>query len=161
MFEAIRKYFNLKILLSAILLAALAFGAFALILLSSKTDQRTPGSVTAIVNIVPAPTWTVALSVPTQATMATDTPSTPQSSGEIAIGSYVQVSGTGGSGLRLRVDASLEAEVRLLGDESEIFEVMDGPRLSGGYTWWYLVGPYDESRHGWAVEEFLIVAQNP
>jgi hypothetical protein len=69
--------------------------------------------------------------------------------------------GTGGKGLRLRVEPNLEAEVRLLGADDEIFEVQEGPQQSGGYTWWYLVGPYDEARHGWAVEDFLIVVQNP
>jgi len=161
MLDMLRKYFNLKILVSALLLALLAFGAFMLILLGSKPDKRSPESVTAIVNLIPAATWTEALVVPTQAQVVTDTPSRPTSSADIQIGSYVQVSGTGGSGLRLRVDASLDAEVRLLGDESEVFEVKDGPRQAGGYTWWFLVGPYDESRRGWAVEDFLVVVQNP
>jgi len=161
MLDTIRKYFNIKILISAVLLALVAFGVFAALVIGSKPKQRLTGSVTAIVNIVPAPTWTQALPAPTQAPTATSTPGGSQPAGEIVVGSYVQVSGTGGTGLRLRVEAGLEAEVRLLGGEDEIFEVKDGPQQAGGYTWWYLVGPYDESRRGWAVEDFLIVAQNP
>jgi len=159
--DTIRKYFNIKILLSAVLLALVAFGVFAALVVGSKPKQHLTGSVTAIVNVVPAPTWTQALPPPTQEPTATDAPGSSQPAGDIMIGSYVQVSGTGGTGLRLRVEPNLEAEVRLLGGEDEIFEVKDGPRQAGGYTWWYLVGPYDESRRGWAVEDFLIVAQNP
>ena len=161
MLDTIRKYFNLKIILSAVLLALVALGIFAALLLGSRPDKRPVGSVTAIVNVVAAPTWTPALALPTQPVIATDTPSSAQPSGVIATGAYVQVSGTGGSGLRLRVEANLEAQVRLLGDEDEIFVVEDGPVQAGGYTWWYLVSPSDETRHGWAVQDFLVVAQNP
>ena len=47
------------------------------------------------------------------------------------------------------------------GAEEEIFLVADGPQQVDNYTWWYLVGPFDESRHGWAVANFLRVVQNP
>jgi hypothetical protein len=49
----------------------------------------------------------------------------------------------------------------MLGAEAEVFQVSDGPREIDGYTWWYLVGPYDESRRGWAVANYLSVVQNP
>jgi hypothetical protein len=161
MLDTIRKYFSIKILLSAVLLALVTFGVFAALLLGSKPNNRHEGSATAIVNIIPAPTWTPALPPPTQVPTDTSTPNGSQPLGEIVIDAYVQVSGTGGTGLRLRVEPSLDAEVRLLGTEAEIFLVKDGPREAGGYTWWYLVGPSDESRRGWAVEDFLIVVQNP
>ena len=79
----------------------------------------------------------------------------------IAVGAYVQISGTGGDGLRLRTDPGLDSEVRILGAESEVFQVEDGPKDVDGFTWWYLVGPYDASRRGWAVSNYLSVVQNP
>ncbi|HZD55175.1 MAG TPA: hypothetical protein VE136_00510, partial [Anaerolineales bacterium] len=82
-------------------------------------------------------------------------------SGEVAIGAYVQITGTGGDGLRLRTGPGLSNEVRFLGLESEVFEVRDGPQEADGYTWWYLVAPFDETRNGWAVSGFLSVVQNP
>jgi hypothetical protein len=51
--------------------------------------------------------------------------------------------------------------VRILGAEEEIFLVIDGPQQADGYTWWNLEGPFDETRHGWAVSNFLRVVQNP
>jgi hypothetical protein len=86
-------------------------------------------------------------------------PSPP--AGEISIGAYVQILDTGGAGLRLRSEPSLNGQVLLLGSEAEVFEVKDGPVEMDGYTWWYLVGPFDETRRGWAVANYLNLVQNP
>lgn len=85
----------------------------------------------------------------------------PPPPGVLAPGAYVQISGTGGDGLRLRADAGLNAEVRFLGFESEVFRIDDGPREVDGYVWFNLVAPYDETRTGWAVSNFLAVVQAP
>jgi len=63
--------------------------------------------------------------------------------------------------LRMRSRPGLEGEIRFLGYEAEVFHVTDGPQSADGYTWWYLVAPYDESIQGWAVANFLAVVQNP
>jgi len=39
--------------------------------------------------------------------------------------------------------------------------VRDGPQEADGYTWWYLVAPYDENRAGWAASEFLAAIPSP
>lgn len=159
--KTILRYFRVKVLISSLLLALVAFAIILVLILSSKPDRRITGRVTAIVNIIPAPSPTSVLAMPTQVPTATSIPGDARSIGELGIGSYVQISGTGGTGLRLRVDASLEADVRLLGAEAEVFEVKGGPVQVEGYTWWYLVGPYDATRHGWAVSDYLLVVQNP
>jgi hypothetical protein len=79
----------------------------------------------------------------------------------IAIGSYVQVTGTGTVGLRMHEDASLDSDTQFLGMDTEVFKVSDGPRQADGYTWWYLVAPYDPARHGWAVANYLSAIANP
>ncbi|MEW6180050.1 MAG: SH3 domain-containing protein [Chloroflexota bacterium] len=75
----------------------------------------------------------------------------------IGIGVYVQISGTGGDGLRLRREPGINSEVLFLGYESEVFKVVEGPREADGFTWWYLTAPYDEKRSGWAASSFLRV----
>ena len=115
-----------------------------------------PGSIpgepgTAMVNIVQAPTETPVPVTPTDSV----NPTVQLAEGEIFQGGNVQISGTGGDGLRLRYTPGLESNVRLLGAEGEIFMVMDGPEEVDGYTWWYLENPEDRSRRGWAVAEFL------
>ena len=117
--------------------------------------------------MIPLPTATLTLPTTTPAivetpgatTEITDLPPPPP--GDLAVGAYVQVFGTGGDGLRLRTLPGLDNDVRLLGVEAEVFLVEDGPQQVDGFSWWYLVGPFDESRRGWAVSNYLAVVQNP
>ena len=161
MIAMLRKYFRLKVLLGAILLALVSFAVLIVALLAAKPEQTLTAQVTALVNIIPAPSSTPAISQPTPTSAPTAMPGDSQDEGVIEVGAYVQVSGTGGTGFRMRTYASLEAEVRLLGTEAEIFEVKDGPQQAEGYTWWYLVSPSDQTRQGWAVKDYLVAIQNP
>jgi len=77
--------------------------------------------------------------------------------GSIGIGAFVQVSGTEGDGLRLRKEPGLSSEMQFLGLDGELFQVGDGPVDQDGYTWWFVVGSYDETRQGWAAADFLEV----
>ena len=77
------------------------------------------------------------------------------------VGAYVQITGTAGAGLRFREKPGLEAPVLLLGAEAEVFRVEEGPQEIDGYVWWYLVGPYNPARRGWAVANYLEIVQNP
>ena len=77
--------------------------------------------------------------------------------GSIGVGVFVQVSGTGGDGLRLRKEPGLSSEMQFLGLDGELFQVGDGPVDQDGYTWWFVVGSYDETRQGWAASNFLEV----
>jgi hypothetical protein len=81
--------------------------------------------------------------------------------GEIAVGAYVQITGTQGDGLRLRSGPGLATTQLFLGGDAEVFQVRDGPKEADGYIWWYLVAPYDESRAGWAAANFLSVVPPP
>lgn len=121
-------------------------------------------SATAIVNIIKAPTATPLAPTPTAGNPVSPGEEIPGSSpaGEgIAVDAYVQIVGTGGDGLRLRDKAGLAGTMRLLGSEAEVFLVKDGPVETDGYTWWYLVGPFDDTRFGWAVANYLSIVQNP
>lgn len=118
---------------------------------------------TAVVNVILAPSSTPTSPAPTLTPSPTPTVNAPPPppAGSISLEAYVQVVNTGGDGLRLRVDPGLNGQVRLLGAEAEVFIVKDGPRELDGFTWWYLVGPYDETRRGWGVANYLSVIQKP
>jgi hypothetical protein len=150
----IGRYFSWKVLLGAVGLALISFIILSTLLWVSKPEQTVVDQGTAIVIMIPAPSPTPLVSAPTTIPTAGSDPVDAIQSGEIKIGSYVQVTGTAGTGLRLRMEPSLNSEIRLLGSE-------DGPRQAKGYTWWYLVGPYDDARHGWAVQDYLVVIQTP
>jgi hypothetical protein len=55
----------------------------------------------------------------------------------------------------MRANPSLAADVLLLGLESEVFEVLEGPSEADGYTWWLLSNPFDPTKQGWAADQFL------
>jgi len=118
---------------------------------------------TAVVQVIPAPTST-SPSVATIPPTPTTKPelSTPEANSQIKIGDYVQISNTGGDGLRVRSGPGTSNPPLFLGKESEVFKVTDGPKESDGYVWWNLAAPYDANRKGWAASNFLsVVAQQP
>jgi hypothetical protein len=80
---------------------------------------------------------------------------------QITLGDFVQVSGTGGDGLRLHVTPGVSSDVDYVAIESEVFITKDGPVDSDGYYWWLLRDPYSEKTLGWGVENYLSVVKNP
>jgi hypothetical protein len=151
-----------------LILGALGFGlalviSTLLLLWLTRPSQGVESPPTAAITIIPRPTDTPIIptatitQTPTQS--ATDLPLPPP--GDISIGAYVEITGTGGDGLRLRTGPGLEQDVRLLGIENEVFLVEDGPESVDGYSWWFVRGLFDESRRGWAVSNYLRVVQNP
>jgi hypothetical protein len=79
----------------------------------------------------------------------------------IAVDMFVQITGTGGDGLRLRSGAGTGNPPRFLGYEAEVFRVKDGPIFADGFTWWFLEAPYDPNRSGWAAATYLAVVTPP
>jgi hypothetical protein len=125
--------------------------AVTLVSIGWTSARQTPplGFVPADLTIIPPSTATPN---PTATALPAGT-STPI--GQIGIGAYVQITGTEGAGLRMRREPGQSADTVFVGEESEIFQVKDGPQQADGYTWWYLVAPYDENRAGWAAADYL------
>jgi len=157
----LRRLLTLPVILSAsglaclLTLATLAWFGF-----SASPPGADLGFAPADLTMIPAPTSTP----PPAPTLTPDplqvgTPTAP--AGTIAVGVYVQITGTGGDGLRLRSAPGLTGELLFLGEDAEVFLVRDGPQEANGYTWWRLVAPYDESRAGWAASNFLSVVPPP
>ena len=80
-------------------------------------------------------------------------------SDQIILEYYVQITGTGGNGLRLRANPGTDADVNFIAAELEVFKVIGGPIQTGDYIWWQLIAPYDANRQGWAASEFLGVIE--
>ncbi len=143
-------------------LGALAFAACLLLITLISIGWTRPypagdiGFVPADLTILAPPTATAAPQ-PTATPAGTVTPPPDQ----IAVGAYVQISGTEGAGLRIRSAPGLNSDTVFRGEEAETFQVKDGPQQADGYTWWYLVAPYDDTRAGWAAADFLAVVPSP
>ena len=119
-----------------------------------------------VITVVAAPTLTPVISMPAPAASPTPTPAPaqagmPSSNEAIAVGMYVQISGTGGVGLRIRSQPGISSPQLFLGMEDEVYLVQDGPQQKDGFTWYYLVAPYDKKRSGWAVSNYLTIIQKP
>jgi hypothetical protein len=145
----------------AVLVILLAI--WGLIMRGIASAQTLPEEPTAVVQVIPPPTST-SPSIATLPPTATPKPefSTPVPNSQIKIGDYVQISNTGGDGLRIRSGPGTSNPPLFLGMESEVFKVTDGPKESDGYIWWDLAAPYDNTRAGWAASNFLsVVAQQP
>ncbi len=149
---------------------AVAFSLAVLLLVSILSllwfTRRFPVSVaasTAVIHIIPAPSATLEPPTITPTPYSTPTSAIPPSPapGVISVGSYVKISNTDGDGLRLRSEPGFKGNILLLGAEAEVFQVTEGPKDIDGYTWWYLVGPYDANRKGWAASNYLSVVQKP
>ena len=158
----VRLFLNPWVIGSAFIVALLLTAGTLAILLYTRPEPAPSAPATAVLSVIQAPTATQPAPTSTPVPSPTpEQPAPPLEAGALALGDYVQISGTGGDGLRLRAEPGLESEVRLLGAEAEVFEVRDGPSEASGYTWWFLVGVSDDSRRGWAVANFLSVVQNP
>jgi hypothetical protein len=132
--------------------------AFAWIQWTAPSPPELSGLL-AVVTVIPAPSPT-----PAPAATATFDPYAPTltpAPGKISIGSYVQISGTEGQGLRIRSDPGLNGKQMFLGFDTEVYTVVDGPRDVDGYTWYSLTAINDQTRTGWAASNFLTVIPKP
>ena len=143
----------------AFLIALLAFVGLAAAAWLVKPLQTVPTNPTAVLTIVTAPTSTPQIPVTTSTPPTSTVANSDVTVGGIAVGMYVQITNTGGDGLRLRRNAGTNGDILFLGYDSEVFKVVDGPELVDGYSWWFLTAPYDDSRSGWAASNFLGVVE--
>ena len=149
--------FNAWTILGALLVA----GCLLLLTLMSigwTSARQTPplGFVPADLTIIPPSTATPQ---PTATALPVGSPTLPV--GLVGVGAYVEIAGTEGAGLRIRREPGQGGETVFLGEESETFQITDGPRQADGYTWWYLVAPYDTERAGWAAADYLAAVPAP
>lgn len=159
----LRWFFDPLVVIGALFFGFSLLAATLALLWLTRSPAPAAGVPTAALTVIPYPTETPLPPTATQASATSPTPSPlpPPPPGNISVGAYVQIAGTGGDGLRLRVEPGLSSDVRMLGLESEVFEVRDGPRQADGYTWWFLVTPLDQARSGWAVANYLARVQSP
>jgi hypothetical protein len=160
--DSLRVFLDPWVILGAIAVGVILFVTAVALLFVTRTLPVPEGVPTAAIRVVafptasPIPTATQPdLVEPTALPQATFQP------GEIYPQALVQIRGTGGDGLRLRMEPGLESEILFLGNESEVFRVQDGPVEVDEFTWWFLVSPDNGDRQGWAVADYLLVMQTP
>ena len=156
MFRWLSQRLNGWVLLGAILVAGGLMLLTALIILFLPAPAAAVPNPVQAITVIPAPTMTATL----PRTIETPTPTSAPSIGGISVGSYVQITGTDGEGLRLRSGPGIDNPPRLLGMDAELFMVKDGPRQADDFIWWFLEAPYDPERSGWAAANYLTVVDS-
>ncbi len=147
------KRMNIWVLVGALAVAFAMVVVFAGLVLLLPIPSTVVAGPQSALTVIPAPTPTPTRPRPVE----TPTPTNAPSIDGISIGSYVQITGTEGEGLRLRSGAGTENPPRFLGMDAEVFRVKDGPKMADGFTWWFLEAPYDPGRSGWAASKYLQV----
>lgn len=152
--------------LSGVMVGLVAFTVLTLAGLLTRAANVSQTQSDPVLVVVEQPTLTPTLrtietAVPQTTQEVSPTAPPPSAPGLFSIGALVQVYGTGGDGLRLRSQPGLDAEIEFLGLENEVFQINDGPAEADGYRWWYLANPYDSSKVGWAVANYLRSVQKP
>lgn len=155
----LRLYLNRWVIIGMLSVAGILL-IITLVVIGWTSPRFSPevGFAPADLTMIPAPTHTpLASAVPTNDPLITPT-FDPTS---INLNGYVQITGTEGQGLRIRLAPGLNTETVFRGEEAEVFVVQDGPQSVDGHTWWYVVAPYDATRAGWAAADFLAVIPSP
>jgi len=154
----VRQLFTKWVVLGALFFAGILTLITAISIgLTSLRQTSDVGFAPADLTVIPAPTGTS--SAPPTPTIDPFAP--PTAPAGIAIGNYVQITGTEGQGLRIRAEPGLDGAFQFLAYDSEVFLIQDGPREVYGYVWWHLIAPYDETRVGWAAADFLTYVPAP
>jgi hypothetical protein len=107
--------------------------------LPGEEAEATPTPVRVQSTLVPSPSTSMPV------------PAVPQ---EIAIGVYVQVSGTAGGDLSFRAGPGTNYARLKIVAEGSVLKVLDGPSEADGYVWWQLQDLSD-GMVGWAVADYL------
>lgn len=152
-----RSIFNPWVIFGAVAIGLLLLASAMIFVGVTRPESVALDPGTAVVNMISAPTDTP---VPPTAT-ANPEPTQPPSVDGLYVGANVVISGTEGDGLRLRYTPGLNGKIRILGTEGEAFEIKDGPEESDNYVWWYLESETDSERRGWAVANFIKLADTP
>lgn len=155
----LKRFLSPLVLLISIGLAILLLVVIFAIIWSTLPAQGATQMATPVLTVIAAPTATLTPVTPTLSLTpeVTATLNLSPNGGSIQVGAYVQITNTGGDGLRLREGPGTDFEPIFLGREAEVFLVKEGPKDGSGYTWFFLEAPYDTNRSGWAVSTYLQV----
>lgn len=149
------------VIAGVLLFALLSF--WGLHLLQGRLGAAVPTPTAIIWTATPAPTLMTSPTPTPTDTPPTDDPgeATPTAAPNIAIGNYVEVTGTGEYGLSLREGPGANYARMDVAAEGEVFIVVEGPQTAAGSPWWRIRDPENEERFWWAVGNYLQPVEHP
>jgi hypothetical protein len=145
------------LLLGLILAILMSCGLSGIVLIRNQRKIINVFSSAPVITKIPVMTFTPTHPVPTEYIL--DSGNLTENT--IGIGAYVQISGTGGVGLRIRSAPGISSTPQFVAMENEVFSIIDGPIVMDDITWWLLEASYDKNRQGWAAGQYLAVINQP
>jgi hypothetical protein len=146
----VRVWFLAGLVAIVALAVVLLWGVY---LLRDRMPSGGPTPMPIIWTPTPAPTS------PPTATPTEESP--PTVSPDIAIGVYVQVTGTQGAGLSLREGPGSNYARMDVALDGEVFIVVDGPKPAGEHDWWKIRDPDNVEREWWGAGNYLEPVEHP
>ncbi|MBW6471841.1 MAG: hypothetical protein K0B14_01850 [Anaerolineaceae bacterium] len=143
----------LPLIIGFVITILILFSVFIFLIFLPK--KQTVEDKIALISVIPALTSTPVVGLTIVPTPTIEITETIENNYKFKVGEFVQITGTSGEGLRLRSEPGRSFSVNFIGMDAEVFEVIDGPVESDGFIWWYLEAPYDKTRNGWSVDEYL------
>lgn len=134
---------------------ALVIFAMIFLLMYLFSDEAPSTSPLAVITQIAAPTSTPVLLATFEPTITPIPTLSAEDKKGIYVTGYAQITGTAGDGLSIRSGPATTFAVNFIGLDAELFKVIDGPVEADGYTWWKVEAPYDTSRNGWCVDNYL------
>jgi hypothetical protein len=122
----------------------------------NKTATPTGAVTAAVVATATTASEATATSAPVEPTATAVEPeatATPEPSG-LAVGATAQVTGTAGSGLRIRGDAGLSGPTVKVVPEGTLVTILAGPQEADGYQWYQIRD--DVGTEGWVAGDWLV-----
>jgi hypothetical protein len=110
--------------------------------------------VVATATTEPKATATTAAVEPTATAAEPEATATPESGGGLAVGATAQVSGTAGSGLRIRAEAGLSGPTVKVVPEGSLVTILAGPEAVDDYQWYQIRD--DAGTEGWVAGDWLV-----
>lgn len=149
----------LPLIIGFIITILVLFAVFVFLIFLPK--KQSLDEKTALITVIPAPSSTPVVGLTIVPTPTLQITETIEKNYKFELGEFVQITGTSGEGLRLRSEPGRSFSVNFIGMDAEVFEVIDGPVEADGFIWWYLEAPYDKTRNGWSVDEYLQLVTVP
>ena len=156
-----QRLFSPGVILGALFVTIILLVITSIWIVWSAPPAPDESSLVAVVTVIPMSTLTPASAATPTFDPYASTPTPTLAPGQFSVGSFVQISGTQGEGLRIRSEPSLNGKQLFMGFDTEAYTVMDGPRQVDGYSWYYLAAINDQKRTGWAASNFLTPIMNP
>ena len=135
------------------IILGIGFFILVLVIIFSFPNTKESALPTAVLNITPyLPTSTVSSAYQTETAVSTE--QTTAIPGVFATNMRVRVSNTGGDGLKIHKEPTIESDTLTIASENSLWIIVEGPTINQSRIW-RKIQSQDNGTTGWAVQDYL------